>query len=73
MKSLRAAIRKGNWKLVHYYEDDRVELYNLADDPAEQHDLADANPGKAKELRAQLDAWRKETDANAPVPNPARR
>jgi len=73
MKSLRAAIRKGNWKLVHYYEDDRVELYNLADDPAEQHDLADAKPGKAKELRAQLDAWRKETDANAPVPNPARR
>lgn len=68
-----SAIRKGDWKLVHYYEDDRVELYNLAKDPAEQHDLADSTPAKAKELRAQLDAWRKESGANAPVPNPNRR
>ncbi len=26
--------REGNWKLIHYYEDDRVELYDLAQDPA---------------------------------------
>jgi arylsulfatase A len=67
-----SAIRDGDWKLVHYYEDDRVELYNLTKDPSEQHDLATSNPIKAKELRAKLDAWRNETGANAPSPNPNR-
>ncbi len=66
-------MNQNDWKLVHCYEDDRVELYNLADDPGEQHDLAGADPGKAKELGARLNAWRNETGANAPLPNPERR
>ena len=35
-----AIIRSGDWKLIHYYEDGRDELYNLADDIGEQTDLA---------------------------------
>lgn len=68
-----SAIRDGDWKLVHYYEDNRVELYNLMKDPSEQYDRSTSNPIKAKELRARLDAWRNETGANAPTPNPNRR
>ena len=65
-----SSVRDGEWKLLHFYEDDRVELYDLATDPAEQHDLAAANVAKAAELRAKLDAWRKAVDAQTPTPNP---
>lgn len=47
-----SAIRTNNWKLVEFYEEDKVELYNLAEDVSEQNDLADSYPEKAKELRA---------------------
>ena len=65
-----SAIRAGDWKLIHYYEDNRMELFNLKNDPAETKNLADAQPAKAKALREKLDAWRKETDAKAPTKNP---
>ena len=45
-----SVVRQGNWKLIHFYEDDRQELYNLKDDPSERKDLAKANPGQAQEL-----------------------
>jgi hypothetical protein len=32
-----------------------VELFNLTDDPYEKKNLAESNPGKVKELRAQYD------------------
>ncbi len=65
-----SAVRDGDWRLVHFYEDDRVELYNLRDDPEEKTDLAATNAVKAKSLRGQLDAWRKDVGAQAPTPNP---
>ncbi|MHC4753955.1 MAG: sulfatase [Planctomycetota bacterium] len=65
------AIRKGRWKLIEYYEDMNVELYNLADDLGEKIDLAETNPSKAKELRDMLHAWRASVDAQMPSPNPA--
>jgi arylsulfatase A-like enzyme len=65
-----SAIRAGDWKLIHYYEDDRMELFNLKTDPAETKNLAATHPAKAKALREKLDAWRKETDAKAPTKNP---
>ena len=65
-----SAVRDGDWRLVHFYEDDRVELYHLRDDPEEKHDLAATRSGEAKRLRAQLDAWRKNVGAQAPVVNP---
>lgn len=63
-------VRSGDWKLIHYYEDHRDELYNLADDPVEQNDVALAQPEVVKTLREQLDVWLKETNARFPIPNP---
>lgn len=65
-----AAVRDGDWKLIEFYWKKGLELYNLADDPEEQRNLADANPEKVKELKAKLDAFRKDTDALMPTPNP---
>ena len=65
-----SAIRAGDWKLIHHYEDNRMELFNLKTDPAETKNLAATHPAKAKALREKLDAWRKENDAKAPTKNP---
>ncbi|MGB2823217.1 MAG: sulfatase/phosphatase domain-containing protein, partial [Phycisphaerae bacterium] len=64
------AVRAGDWKLIEFYEDMRVELYNLADDISEKNDLAAKIPWKADELRRMLHAWRKEVGAVMPKPNP---
>jgi len=50
----QSAIRSGNFKLIWFAEDDRVELYDLASDPAEQTNLAQSMPGKAAELNQTL-------------------
>jgi arylsulfatase A-like enzyme len=63
-----SSVRVGEWKLIHWIEDDSVELFNLATDPSEKTDLAKQQPDRAQDLRARLDAWRKETDANMPRP-----
>jgi arylsulfatase A-like enzyme len=72
-----AIIRRGDWKLIHYYEDGRDELYNLAADLGEQSDLAATEPVRTRNLRAELDAWLRETGARIPKPDsrfdPARR
>ena len=65
-----SAIRAGDWKLIQYYEDNRLELFNLKTDPAETKNLAASQSSKTKALRKKLDAWRKETDAKAPTKNP---
>lgn len=65
-----AIIRDGDWKLIHYYEDGRDELYNLAVDEEEQTDVATLNTSRVKSLRGRLDAWLQETGARMPVPNP---
>lgn len=64
------AVRAGNWKLIEFYEDMRVELYDLSKDPSEKSDLAASMPAKASELREKLHAWRKSVDAQMPLPNP---
>ncbi len=60
-------ITENDWKLIHYHEDGRDELYHLATDPGEQKDLARAEPDLAKDLRAKLDAWLKATGAKFPT------
>ena len=65
-----AAIRDGDWKLIEFYWQKGIELYNLADDPGEHHNLAATNPTKVADLKAKLDALRKDTDALMPIPNP---
>ena len=66
-----SAIRAGDWKLLEYFEDDHVELYNLADDPSESRDLAAMETQVASNLRSQLHAWRQSVDAQLPTRNPA--
>lgn len=65
-----SAIRQGPWRLVEVFEDNRLELYNLDTDIGEKENLAATRPDKVKELRADLDAWRKRVDAQFPTPNP---
>jgi arylsulfatase A len=65
-----AAVREGDWKLIQFYEDDRVELYNLAQDIEEKNDLAKSEPQRAQHLQQVLDAWRKSVDAKMMTPNP---
>lgn len=67
------AIRFGDWKLLEFFEDERIELYDLHDDPGEKHDLAATMPDKAGQLHAKLLAWRKSVAAPMPQPNTNRR
>lgn len=66
-----SAIRSGDWKLLEYHEDSRVELYNLKDDLSETKDLAAKRADKMEELLRTLRAWRKGVNARMPTPNPA--
>lgn len=65
-----SAIRRGDWKLIEFFEDGAVELYHLGDDPGEQRNLAAEQPQRAGELRGLLAAWRKQVGARMPQPNP---
>jgi arylsulfatase A-like enzyme len=64
-------VRAGDWKLLEYLEDRRIELFNLRDDPGERTDLAAQMPEKAAELSARLHAWRRSVGAAMPKPNPS--
>jgi len=55
------AIRKGNWKLIHFQSDNTNELYQIDKDIGEHHNLADKNPEKVKALLNELNKWIKET------------
>lgn len=63
------AVIDGGWKLIEYFEDGRLELYRLPDDPSEQHDLAKREPERARRMQRQLAAWRKSVGAQMPAPN----
>jgi arylsulfatase A len=72
-----SAIRLGDLKLLKFYEDDSVQLFDLADDPGERHDLAATMPAEAARLdryladvHAQLPAVNPRYDATAPVAQP---
>jgi len=65
-----SAIRARDWKLLEYFEDQHIELYNLRDDLAEQHDRAAQMPDRAAELRERLHAWRAAVGAALPSPSP---
>ncbi len=58
-----SAIRVGHWKLLHWYDTEDLELYDLSTDPYERNNLAESMPDKAAELDQQLAAWLAEVDA----------
>lgn len=63
-------VRVGDFKLIEWFEDDRIELFNVRDDLGEWHDLAATMPDRAAQMRQQLHDWRKDVSAAMPTPNP---
>ncbi|TWU49045.1 Arylsulfatase [Rubripirellula reticaptiva] len=65
------AVRSGRYKLLEYYENGTVQLFDLDGDIGEQNDLADSHSEIAGELKNMLHAWRYEVDAKMPYPKTA--
>jgi arylsulfatase A-like enzyme len=65
------AIRAGDFKLIEFFNDMHVELYNIREDIGEKSDLAASQPDRVAALRTRLHAWRQEVGAQMPTPNPA--
>ena len=65
-----SSLRRGDWKLIEFFEGNVLELYNLAADPAEKTNLAARETARARELHAALTAWRTRVGARLPTPNP---
>jgi len=64
------AVRAGDYKLIEWYENGAVELYNLRNDISEKEDLAEKMPEKTAELKAMLAKWLKQVDAKMPTSGP---
>lgn len=65
-----AIVMYGEYKLIEFFEDMHIELYNLAKDPSELHNLRDEMPEKATELLTMLHNWQKSINAKMPEVNP---
>ncbi len=66
-----SAIRSGNYKLIEYFEDGHLELYDLSKDIGESENLIETKPEIADSLLEQLRKWRLEVEARNPSDNPA--
>ena len=64
-----AAIRRGEWKLIEWFEDSRVELFHLGHDLGEQTNLAAQQPERVRQLTDELHVWQKEVGAVLPTRN----
>lgn len=64
--NLNCAIRKGDWKLVYYYETGEKELFNVAEDIGEKHNLASEHPAKVKRLSSELGRYLRSVGADRP-------
>ncbi len=64
------SVRAGEWKLIEFFEDGRLELYNLLQDPGETRNLLPYAPAIAQKLHGDLMAWRQKVEARIPQPNP---
>jgi arylsulfatase A-like enzyme len=62
------AVRMGEWKLIEWFEDGRLELFNLAEDIGERTDLAEREPERTEKMRARHYHWRASVDAKMPTP-----
>jgi hypothetical protein len=60
------AVRSGDWKLIEWYEDGKVELFNLREDIGEEKDRSKELPEKTEELKKMLEEWRKSVAAQMP-------
>ena len=64
--NLNCAIRKGEWKLVYYYQTGRKELFNISEDIGEETDLSGINPLKVEELSSELGKYLRSVGADRP-------
>lgn len=58
---ISSAIRSGDYKLIDFYNQGRIELYDLKNDPGETKNLATEQPALTAELLSKLDGWRNNT------------
>ena len=65
-----SSVRHGEWKLIEFFEDGRLELYNLAADPGEARECSLAHPQITQRLHAELVGWRQRVEAKIPQANP---
>ena len=70
MQSPGGAVRAGDYKLLEYFENNTVQLFNLKHDLGEQTDLSHTEPEKVAQLRTLLANWRRDVSAQVMVPNP---
>lgn len=70
MQSPGGAIRFGDYKLLEYFENNTVQLFNLKNDIEEQNDIAASDPKTTEKLRKMLHLWRKSIGINDMIPNP---
>ncbi len=64
-----SSVRMGDYKLIEFFEDGRLELYNLREDIGETNNLADAQPERTAAMQATLTQWRTHVEAQIPQPN----
>jgi arylsulfatase A-like enzyme len=65
-----SSVRLGDYKLIEFFEDGRLELYDLRQDIGEEHNLINELPGVAANLQRHLSDWRASIEAKIPQPNP---
>jgi hypothetical protein len=63
-------MRMGDHKLIEFFEDGRLELYNVREDVGEEHDLLDERPALAQQMMDILVDWRQTIEAKIPQSNP---
>ena len=64
--NLNCAIRKGDWKLIHYYETGEKELFCIPKDIGERHNLARKHPALVKSLSSELGEYLRSVGADRP-------
>jgi arylsulfatase A-like enzyme len=67
MQSPCAAIRVGDYKLIEYFENNTIQLFNLEADLGELDDISKVEPAKADELRQMLHRWFADVGAQMPL------
>lgn len=60
------AMRAGDYKLIEFYDDNHIELYDLKTDASERRDLAAEMPSRAASMRRRLADWRARIVTSAP-------
>lgn len=65
-----SSVRIGDWKLIEFFEDNRLELYNLQSDEGEDHNLVSQEQERAAQMQTLLAGWRKSVAAQIPEWNP---